>query len=127
MCKIFEDLKEQGRQEGRQEERQKMIKTFEDLKEQGRQEERVKMAKTLEDLKEQGRQEERKRMAKRYDDIKEQGKLENSISNVHKLVYKVYKRKAKWLDKCTINQLDKAIELILENLTYKEFKTKVTE
>ena len=53
MCKIFEDLKEQGRQE----ERQKMIKTFEDLKEQGRQEERRKMSKTFEDLKEQGRQE----------------------------------------------------------------------
>ncbi len=53
MCKIFEDLKEQGRQE----ERVKMAKTLEDLKEQGRQEERRKMSKTFEDLKEQGRQE----------------------------------------------------------------------
>lgn len=45
--------------------------------------------------------------------------------NVDKLIHKKFKKRARWLDRCTIKQLDRALDLILEELSYAQFKKEV--
>lgn len=75
----------------------------------------------------------RKKMCEVFDEIKEEGKeegkkegtFEKALKNVHKLVYKKYQKKAKWLSKCTLAQLDKAFDLALNEVSYKQLKIEV--
>ena len=75
----------------------------------------------------------REKMCEVFDELRQEGKkegmeegiIEKALKNVQKLVYKKYQKKAKWLNKCTLEQLDKAIDIILDNLTYKQFKAEV--
>lgn len=45
--------------------------------------------------------------------------------NVDKLINRKFKKKARWLDSCTIKQLDKALDLIFDELSYNQFKNEV--
>lgn len=45
--------------------------------------------------------------------------------NVDKLINRKFKKKARWLDSCTIKQLDKALDLIFDELSYNQCKNEV--
>lgn len=45
--------------------------------------------------------------------------------NVDKLINRKFKKKVRWLDSCTIKQLDKALDLIFDELSYNQFKNEV--
>ena len=64
-------------------------------------------------------------MCEVFEEIKNEGQIEGQRKNVLKLVYKKYQKKGKWINQCTSKQLDKAVELILDNFTYKQFKEEV--
>ena len=54
-----------------------------------------------------------------------EGIAKEKLINVHRLVRRVYNDEACWLDKCTLEQLDYALDIILDKLDYNEFKDKV--
>lgn len=55
----------------------------------------------------------------------EYGMRTGKLENVDKLINKKFKKKATWLDSCTIKQLDKALDLIFDELSYNQFKNEV--
>lgn len=54
-----------------------------------------------------------------------EGIAKEKLINVYRLVRRVYNDEACWLDKCTLEQLDYALDIILDKLDYNEFKDKV--
>lgn len=75
----------------------------------------------------------KEKMCEVFEELRNEGKIEGQKEgqrkekqrNVHKLVYKKYQKKGKWISQCTLQQLDKAIDIILDNFTYKQFKEEV--
>ena len=58
-----------------------------------------------------------------------EGKLEGSFQtlkdSLHRQIRKIYQEAAKWIDDCTKQQLEQALDFILDQLPYQQFKDKV--
>ena len=58
-----------------------------------------------------------------------EGKLEGSFQtlkdSLHRQIRKIYQEDAKWIDDCTKQQLEQALDFILDQLPYQQFKDKV--
>ena len=59
----------------------------------------------------------------------QQGKLEGALQNLkdslHRQIKKIYQEDAKWIDNCTKQQLEQALDFILDQLPYQQFKEEV--
>ena len=67
-------------------------------------------------------------LQKGYDDGMAQGMaqgVETMLVNLHKLVLNVYNEEALWLNDCTLEGLNYAFDIVLDNLSYDDFKDKV--
>ena len=60
---------------------------------------------------------------------KNEGSLEGDFQtlkdSLHSQIKKVYQEDAKWIDECTEQQLEQALDFILDQLPYQQFKDKV--
>ena len=59
----------------------------------------------------------------------QQGKFEGALQNLkdslHRQIKKIYQEDAKWIDDCTKQQLEQALDFILDQLPYQQFKDQV--
>lgn len=53
------------------------------------------------------------------------GIYQSKLVDVHKLIKRFYHREAKWLDKCNLQQLEKAFDLVFEDIEYDKFKEEI--
>lgn len=56
---------------------------------------------------------------------KEWGIYQSKLEDVHKLVERFYQEKATWLNECSLEQLEKAFDLVFNDLNYQQFQTEV--
>ena len=50
---------------------------------------------------------------------------QNLKENVHKLIKRFYQEDANWLDSCNMEQLEKAFDLVFNQLPYQQFKEEI--
>ena len=50
---------------------------------------------------------------------------QNLKENVHKLIKRFYHEDANWLDSCNMEQLEKAFDLVFNQLPYQQFKEEI--
>ena len=55
----------------------------------------------------------------------QQGMYQNLKENVHKLIKRFYQEDANWLDSCNMEQLEKAFDLVFNQLPYQQFKEEI--
>ena len=55
----------------------------------------------------------------------QQGMHQNLKENVHKLIKRFYHEDANWLDSCNMEQLEKAFDLVFNQLPYQQFKEEI--
>ena len=55
----------------------------------------------------------------------QQGMYQNLKENVHKLIKRFYHEDANWLDSCNMEQLEKAFDLVFNQLPYQQFKEEI--
>ena len=55
----------------------------------------------------------------------QQGMYQNLKENVHKLIKRFYHEDANWLDSCNREQLEKAFDLVFNQLPYQQFKEEI--
>ena len=55
----------------------------------------------------------------------QQGMYQNLKENVHKLIKRFYQEDANWLDSCNREQLEKAFDLVFNQLPYQQFKEEI--
>ena len=55
----------------------------------------------------------------------QQGIYQNLKENVHKLIKRFYQEDANWLDSCNMEQLEKAFDLVFNQLPYQQFKEEI--
>ena len=58
---------------------------------------------------------------------KEIGIHQSKLEDVHALVERYYQKEAKWLDSCNIEQLEKAFQLVLDQMNYDQLKKEILD
>ena len=61
----------------------------------------------------------------KLEEEKKRIEIETAYSKVYKLILNLYSQEANWLTDCTLEQLNLAFDLALENISYSELKRKV--
>lgn len=56
---------------------------------------------------------------------RQEGSFQTLKDSLHRLIKKIYQEDAKWIDDCTKQQLEQALDFILDQLPYQQFKDKV--